>query len=230
MALALAPDLYAAAIRRGRTFVQWQGRLDTLRAVLRGLPRDAELSGFGTTTAQHLGLLHWERQADGILQVLATASDTVFEGQTFFIPLSLYAAWAHQLRGDLPAARAAFDAARTFVDSVLTALPNDWRVHAARGLALAGLGRRDAALQEAGWLERSVVYRGDALWGAPAAEDRARILAQAGEAEAALDEIERLLAGPSWLSVHTLRLDPLFDPIREHPRFKTLVARYGAQN
>ncbi len=57
------------------------------------------------------------------------------------------------------------------------------------------------------------------------AEERARIVAQAGEVDAALDEIERLLAGPG-LSVHTLRLDPRWDTIREHPRFQALLAKY----
>jgi hypothetical protein len=57
------------------------------------------------------------------------------------------------------------------------------------------------------------------------ARDRAWILAQAGEAEAALDEIERLLAGPSWISVHILRLDPRWDPIREHLRFTAQLAK-----
>lgn len=71
-----------------------------------------------------------------------------------------------------------------------------------------------------------MVYREDAFDGPTLAEDRARILAQAGAADAALDEIERLLAGPSRLSVHTLRLDPLWDPIRDHPRFQALLARY----
>ena len=51
-------------------------------------------------------------------------------------------------------------------------------------------------------------------------------LAQAGEVDAALDEIEELLAGPGFLSVHTLRLDPRWDPIREHPRFQALLAKY----
>lgn len=79
------------------------------------------------------------------------------------------------------------------------------------------------------WLQQSVVYREDASDGPVLVEDRARILAQAGEAEAALDEIERLLAGPSLLSVHTLRLDPRWDPIRDHPRFKALLARYAGR-
>jgi hypothetical protein len=90
---------------------------------------------------------------------------------------------------------------------------------------------RDTVLasREARWLQRSDVYRTDAYSGPEVAEDRARILAQAGDADAALDEIERLLAGPSWLTVHTLRLDPRWDPIREHPRFKALLAKYGAE-
>ena len=99
-------------------------------------------------------------------------------------------------------------------------------MHAARGLALAGMGRREEALREARRLQQSVVYREDAYDGSQVAEDRARILAEAGEADAALDEIERLLAGPSLLSVHTLRLDPLWDPIRDHPRFQALLAKY----
>jgi hypothetical protein len=142
---------------------------------------------------------------------------------------SLHAAWAHRLRGDGPAARAAFDSALVLLDSVLRELPDDRRVHAARGLALAGLGRRDEALREARWLRQSLIYREDAFAGPMLAEDHARISAQAGESGAALDEIERLLARPSFLSVHALRLDPLWDPIRHHPRFKALLAEYRAQ-
>ena len=76
-------------------------------------------------------------------------------------------------------------------------------------------------------LRTSDTYGGDAFDGPLLAEARAKILAQVGDVDGALDEIERLLAGPSWLSVHTLRLDPLWDPIRGHPRFRALVAKYA---
>jgi serine/threonine-protein kinase len=105
---------------------------------------------------------------------------------------------------------------------VVRELPDDWRVHEARGLALAGLGRRDEARREARWLQQSLAIYGDGF-----AEERAHILAQAAEPEGALNEIERLLDGYSWtVTVHTLRLDPRWDPIRDHPRFKALLAKY----
>jgi tetratricopeptide (TPR) repeat protein len=225
-ALSLAPDLHGAAVQKGWTYALWQGQLDTLRAVLSRVPTDAQLGPRGTTTSNHVQLLYWERRADGLLRVLKTTSVGVFEGQDLYLPTSLYAARAHQLRGDGAAAQAAFDSARVLLDSVVRERPGDWRVRAGRGLALAGLGRRDEARREARWLQQSVAYREDALQGPVLAEDRARILAQAGEPEAALDEIERLLARPSWLTVHVLRLDPTWDTIRDHPRFVALLAKY----
>ena len=225
-ALTLAPDLHTAAVQKGWVYLNWKGELDTLRAVLEQLPSDAALGDFGTVRAQQVALLLWERNPDSLLAVLGSTRDAVLEGQLFFLPTSLYAAWAHELRGDDVAAHAAFDSARSLLDSVLAALPDDWRIHAARGLALAGLGQRQEALREARWLEQSVVYREDATDSRNVAEERARILAQAGEVDAALDEIEELLAGPGFLSVYTLRLDPRWDPIREHPRFQRLLEQY----
>jgi TolB-like protein/tRNA A-37 threonylcarbamoyl transferase component Bud32/Flp pilus assembly protein TadD len=225
-ALSLTPDLHNAAMYRGWTYVQWQGQLDTLRAVLNRLPQDADLGEFDTRTAQHLRLLHWERQGDSMLQVLRTAGG-IFKGRSFFLPASLYTGWAHRFHGDYSAALAAFDSARLLLDSVIIERPTDWRVHAARGLALAGLRRRDEALREANWLQQSWEYGNDAVDGPQVAEARAGILAQAGQPDSALLEIERLLARPSEVSLHTLRLDPLWDPIRERPRFQGLLTRLG---
>jgi serine/threonine protein kinase/Tfp pilus assembly protein PilF len=224
-ALSFAPDLHDAAIFRAWTYVRWQGRLDELRNVLSRLPDDARFPFNGSVAAQRAELLLWERNADGLLQMIRSENPDVFETDLSFIPGAMYMGWAHQLRGDHEAARVAFDAARLRLDSALEEFPDEPSVHAAHGLALACLGRRDEALREARWLQQSDIYRDDAFRGPRLAEDRARILAQIGDDEAALDEIERLLAEPSWLTVHTLRLDPRWDPIRGHPRFKALLAK-----
>jgi eukaryotic-like serine/threonine-protein kinase len=227
-ALALAPDLHTAAILRAWTYVEWQGQLKALRVALDGVPTDAELGGLGSAAAQRAELLLLERDADTLLEHLGRIQADVLEGISFFVPKWLYAAWAQQLRDDPDAARLAFAAALEHLDSVTADLNDDWRVRSARGLALAGLGKREEALREARWLAQSVVYREDAFIGLCVARDRAQILAQAGEAEAALDAVERLLGGPSWFtSVHTLRLDPRWNPIRDHTRFQALLVRFA---
>ena len=51
----------------------------------------------------------------------------------------------------------------------------------------------------------------------------ARIYILAGEPEKALDRLEPLLRTPYYLSPGWLRIDPTFDPLRKHPRFRRLV-------
>jgi serine/threonine-protein kinase len=225
-ASSLAPDVHVAAIERGITYVLWRGQLDTLRALLDLVPRNEELPGLGSRNAHRAQLLLWERKADSLLAIVVAADERVFTGQILFIPTALCGAWAHRIRGDSGAARTAFETARVLLDSAARELPDDWRVTAAHGLALAGLGRREEALRMADKLQQSVVYR-DALNGPNVAEERARILAQAGATDAALDAIERLLAEPMPFTVHLLRLDPRWDPIRENARFKLLLTKYA---
>jgi hypothetical protein len=208
--------------------VLWRGQPGPLRDALERMPRGADLGSSGTVAAQRAWLLLLDRNAAGLLQMPEVTRRTVFQGQVCYLPGSLYAAWAHQLRREHATARAEFEAARVSLDSAVKELPDDWRVHAAQGFALAGLGRLDQAGGEAGWLQQSKVYREDAHFGTMAAEARAQILAQAGFANEALDEVERLLAQPSWLSVYTLRLDPRWDPVRNHPRFQALLKKYGS--
>jgi hypothetical protein len=50
-----------------------------------------------------------------------------------------------------------------------------------------------------------------------------RIYLLVGEPEQALDQLEPLLRVPFYLSPGWLRIDPTFDPLRNHPRFRKLV-------
>jgi len=219
-ALVLAPDLLAARLALGWTYAEWTGQLDTLRSTFAGMDARTRVAAGG------LDFLLLERQPDSLLAVLAGAHQIWIEDQPLYRPTALYAAWAHELRGDSTAARAAFQAAVRLLDSLVRALPNDWRVHAARGLALAGLGRRGDARREAAWLALSDVHGGDRAFGLLLEVERAAILAQTGPPDAAVRVLERLPAEPApRISVPLLRLDPRWDPIRGDPHFQTLLAK-----
>jgi len=48
-------------------------------------------------------------------------------------------------------------------------------------------------------------------------------LEMVGEFDAAIDQLEFLLSIPSELSIPLLRIDPAWDLLRDHPRFKKLI-------
>ena len=54
----------------------------------------------------------------------------------------------------------------------------------------------------------------------------AKIYTRVGEADKALDLIDKLLSMPCELSVGLLRLDPVWDPLRDNPRFQALLEKY----
>jgi serine/threonine-protein kinase len=196
---------------------------------LERIPASADIGPYGNVEVQRAELLLIARDGDGLLQLPRVANDEVLERRNSLVPGSLYAAWAHQLRHEPTAARAAFQLALASMDSALAKNPGDWRLHASLGLALAGLGKRAEAEREAEWLKRSSIYRNDAIDGPDLAEARARIFAQVSDAGPALDEIDKLLSHPAFFSTWSLRLDPRWDTLRDQPRFRALIARYGAK-
>ena len=181
----------------------------------------------GTWVENSVILALLERDPDRALDLLQSTSLEIFKRQDFIMPRSLYEAWAHQMRGDSTAARAAFVFARESLERLEAGNHNDERIHCALGHAHAGLGQSSEAAAFAEkcfepWREAGELYV-QPLY----VEEAAKILARAGLADRALDYLEPLMEGPSWASPHTLRMDPIWDPLREHPRFQALVTIDG---
>jgi hypothetical protein len=64
--------------------------------------------------------------------------------------------------------------------------------------------------------------------GAGVAESVARVYVAVAETDRAIDILDHLLAVPSNMTVSLLRVQPVWDPIRQHPRFIELLKRYGS--
>lgn len=52
----------------------------------------------------------------------------------------------------------------------------------------------------------------------------------AGEYDNAMDELEYLLSIPSWCTIKYIKADPIFDPLENMPRFKSLAVKYARSN
>lgn len=134
--------------------------------------------------------------------------------------------WLRSLAGDKEGARQAYAKGKAHLELLQQQQPRNQFLVVGLAFCEAGLGHKEAALREG---ERAVAMMPaseDPVYGPVAEENLAGIEAQVGEAERAIARIERLLVTPYGafpLTQAALRLDPLWDPLRQHPRFKAIV-------
>jgi serine/threonine-protein kinase len=136
---------------------------------------------------------------------------------------------AQQRLGDARAAAENFRRVKTEAQQALAGkqqspyVESAWR--SALGQALAGLGEREAAAEQARILAELVPEEQDTLEGPGWSYYRARILAMNGDAAACVPLLRHLVSTrAAQFSVANLKLDPAWDPIREDPAFKALLA------
>jgi serine/threonine-protein kinase len=94
-------------------------------------------------------------------------------------------------------------------------------------LSYAGSGRADLVRQRGKELQDLQPHKRDALWGTDFLRNLAEAYTRIGDLDAAIDQLEIVLSVPSIMTSRLLAVDPIWDPLREHPRFPSLLENYA---
>ena len=91
------------------------------------------------------------------------------------------------------------------------------------GLVYAGLGRKEDAIRLARKAMAKDPLEADAFLGTFQMQMAALIFVRTGLYDEAIEQLARLLSVPSETSPALLRIDPIWDPLRDYPGFRELV-------
>ncbi len=140
----------------------------------------------------------------------------------YFVRANLY-----EYRGEQETALIYFDSLRVTLETRIEAEKSLTRLselnYGLLGISYAALGQKDDAIRAGRRAVEQFPLSEDALFGFIVLERMSEIYLRVGEYEAAIDQLEILLSVPSNMSAGILLYDPLWDPLRDNPRFQALI-------
>jgi TolB-like protein/Flp pilus assembly protein TadD len=226
-AVKAAPETFTIQELRARVDLYSKGDLRAMQSLLASWPENIDPNG--TITLSRYNLKMYERKFQELIEILQRSPAEKSRGETSapisreFLLATVYAAMKDEAR-----ARASYLQAREKAEKAVQESPEDGPRHALLGLIYAGLGRCEEAKAEAKRAVDLLPETKDAFDGPILVISRARIHMMCGDLDNALALLDRSLQTPSGVTIHELRLDPIWDPLRADPRFQQMLAKFGA--
>ena len=221
-ALAWKPLDFGMAFLRARVDKEWKADVGRWKGVIAGdagQPADPN-----DLISARLILALLERNYHAAQEALDTPGLAEFDDNGFFIPREwIQGIIAHGLSDDARA-NSAFLAARQRAASAAQQSPDDARALIVLGQIDAALGRKEDAIREGEHAVELLPPSKDALNGGLILNRLARIYAQTGDVNRAVNFLGKLIPLPNGLGYGTLKLEEDWDRLRGDPRFEKIVA------
>jgi TolB-like protein/Flp pilus assembly protein TadD len=227
-AIAADPQSLGAHGMKSALAIAWKGDIGFAENQLSSVPPGFDPEGL--ITAARISVLTLQRKFAEALQVAQQ-----FRGETLTYPergpcpRATLEGSLYLYLGEKEKAQEAFEKARIVAERLVRDAPDDPSRHAELGAVLAGLGKKEEAINEGKKAVELLPESEDAFDGPQATSALAEIYAWVGEHDEALRLLDHLLNVPSGLTVWMLKLDPTWDPLRKDPRFEALIDRGTAQ-
>jgi eukaryotic-like serine/threonine-protein kinase len=175
---------------------------------------------------------YWKRDWENALRSFNNiSSEVVWELDTLILLRDYLIATVYDHKGDRTTALEHFDQARMHLETLREKQPEIPRNRAMLGRIYARIGQPEKAIQEGKIATEMMPLHKNALEGASYNTDLAYIYAWSGYHEEAIDKLELLLSIPAPdIHINRLRLNPDWDPLRDHPRFQALIAEEDEPN
>jgi serine/threonine-protein kinase len=230
--LGVLPPDRSATYRVFRTFgpLESEGELGPLRAVVTTVTPEEDASG-SIRDLHNLILALWNHDFDSVSRISAQAAETTFVFNGVKYPKSWYEGLAARMRGDKKGAQAAFAAARLEVEKAILADASDGRALSLLAMIDAGLGRQEQAAQEAEHACELVTFESSAVSAPIVRCNLAVVYAWNGQVDLAISALNSLVDRPAGTNLPAqptygdFRRNPLWDPLRNDPRFTAIMKR-----
>jgi TolB-like protein/Tfp pilus assembly protein PilF len=224
-AIELAADPGAAHVRHAETLLYWKGDLVALRTALDALTPGSD--AYSGNVSWFYRLAWWSRDYAGAIRIAeSNGADTWTEAGNLVLPRKLCLAQAYAAAGDSAKAKSLFEEVRAQLQAALQSSPQSPDLHIALGFADAGLGVKEEAIAEGRKAVALMPTSLDAFTGPVYLGKLAQIYVRVGANDEAIDILQQLFAMPAGhvVSPALLKLDPVWDPLREDSHFKDLLA------
>jgi serine/threonine protein kinase len=221
--LALTPKDDNTRLKRGEAELDWRGNSLPLHSVIQAIL--AEDPGAAAAVSHRwIFLALCERDAVAAERALSSLPADGCRVGSLGFPRAWCEGLVARARGDDSSARSAFVRARAEVEPVVRQQPDYAEELCVLGMIDAALGRKADAIREGCRAVEILPITKDAIDGAVMTQYLAVIYAWTSEKKLALEQLANVVRVPSDVSYGYLRLDPLWDPLKDEPGFEKIVA------